>query len=198
MEETYHKVEISSKEILMNEAPPVYTASPRLLPGLPCKKPLIIVVVVVVIVLIVLGFLLMGLHITQKHTETVLQMTIQGLDGEGSSQHLSMSRKERLATFHINLHANASATVVYDFNNLLIGYRTWPGQSCYITRINKENLQSLDAVVQTFQHVQPRPLTPSLKPDKEDREELSKPLADRSLLGTTINILCSSVPIDWV
>ncbi|KAJ7305268.1 hypothetical protein JRQ81_011183 [Phrynocephalus forsythii] len=154
MEETYHKVEISSKDVLMNEAPPIYTASPRILPGLPCKKPLIIVVVVVVIVLIVLGFLLMGLHITQKHTEAVLQMTIQGLDGEGASQHLSMSRKERLATFHVNLDANASATVVYDFNNLLIGFRSWPGQSCYVARMNEENLQSLDAVVQTFQRVQ--------------------------------------------
>ncbi|KAH0623061.1 hypothetical protein JD844_030973 [Phrynosoma platyrhinos] len=190
--EVYHKMEgggsgTTSKEALMSEAPPVYSASPQL-PGLPCKKPLIIVVVVVVIVLVVLGFLLMGLHITEKHTETVLQMTIQGLDGKGSPQHLSMSQKERLATFHVYIKANSSATVVYDFSNLVIGYRSWPrGPSCYLTRMDKENIQSLDAVVKVFQQVQ----------DEEDLGGHPEPMANRSLLGTTINILCSSVPIYW-
>ncbi|CAI5783164.1 surfactant-associated C-like [Podarcis lilfordi] len=196
----------SSKDVLMIEAPPVsrsplgteflllqgYTASPRL-PGLPCKKLLIVVVVVVVIVLVVLAFGLMGLRITEKHTETVLQMTIQGLDGEGSPQHLSMSRKERLATFHVS-RVNSSATVVYDYSNLLIGYRSWPGQSCYITRMKKENIQSLDAAVKVFQNIQPKPPASSLK---ENEEGTDVPLADRSILGTTINILCSSVPIYW-
>ncbi|CAI5783165.1 surfactant-associated C-like [Podarcis lilfordi] len=182
----------SSKDVLMIEAPPGYTASPRL-PGLPCKKLLIVVVVVVVIVLVVLAFGLMGLRITEKHTETVLQMTIQGLDGEGSPQHLSMSRKERLATFHVS-RVNSSATVVYDYSNLLIGYRSWPGQSCYITRMKKENIQSLDAAVKVFQNIQPKPPASSLK---ENEEGTDVPLADRSILGTTINILCSSVPIYW-
>ncbi|XP_060643468.2 surfactant protein C [Anolis sagrei] len=193
--EVYHKME-GGKDML--ERPPVYTASPRL-PGLPCKKPLIIVVVVVVIVLVVLGFLLMGLHITEKHTETVLQMTIQGLDGKGSPQHLSMSRKERLATFHVHGAANASATVVYDFGNLVIGYRSWPeGKSCYLTRMDKENIQSLDEVVKVFQHIQPKSFMPTFKGGKE-KETGNDPeaLADRSMLGTTINILCSSVPIYW-
>lgn len=45
-------------------------------------------------------------------------MTIQGLDGEGSLQHLSMTRKERLATFHVRVDGNTSATVVYDYTNV--------------------------------------------------------------------------------
>lgn len=51
--------------------PQDYSASSPRLPGLPCKKLLIGVVVVVVIVLVVLAFGLMGLHITEKHTEKV-------------------------------------------------------------------------------------------------------------------------------
>nr|XP_056716773.1 pulmonary surfactant-associated protein C [Euleptes europaea] len=183
------------KEVLLMEAPPDYTASPRF-PGLPCKKLLIVVVVVVVIVLVVLGFLLMGLHITEKHTETVLQMTIQGLDGEGPLQHLSMTRKERMATFHARVNGNTSATVVYDYSNLLIGYRPWPGQSCYITKMNKENIQSLDAIIKAFQQVQSKPITP---PHQQTEKEEGFPvlLTNRSLLSTTVNILCSSVPIYW-
>ncbi|XP_062995331.1 pulmonary surfactant-associated protein C-like [Elgaria multicarinata webbii] len=186
----------SSKDVLMLEAPPDYTASPRL-PGLPCKKLLIVVVVVVVIVVVVLAFGLLGLQSAEKHTETVLQMTIQGVYGEGPPQHLSMSRKERLATFHVNAEVNSSATVVYDYSNLLIGYRSWPGESCYITRMHKENIQSLDSVVGVLQHIQPKPLVPSHKRGEEGADGLSAPLADRSILGTTINILCSSVPIYW-
>ncbi|XP_054854589.1 pulmonary surfactant-associated protein C [Eublepharis macularius] len=185
-----------SKEILLMEAPPRYTASPRL-PGLPCKKLLIGVVVVVVIVLIVLGFLLMGLHITEKHTETVLQMTIRGLDGEGSLQHLSMTQKERLATFHAHVDGNSSATVVYDYSNLLIGYRSWPGESCYITKMNKENIQSLDTVIKAFQQVQTKPLISPRQQSEEEEGGFPVLLTDRSLLSTTVNILCSSVPVYW-
>ncbi|XP_053126011.1 pulmonary surfactant-associated protein C-like isoform X2 [Hemicordylus capensis] len=151
-------MQTSSKEALLAEAPPDYSASPRL-PGLPCKKMLIVVVVVVVIVLVVLGFLLMGLHISEKHTETVLQMTIQGLDGKTSPQHLSMSRKEQVATFQVNGNLNSSATVVYDYSNTKL-------------------------------------LKPSLKQSEEEGGHPA-PLADRSALGTTLNILCSHLPVYW-
>ncbi|XP_060107093.1 pulmonary surfactant-associated protein C [Heteronotia binoei] len=187
---------MDSKEVLLMEAPPDYTASPRL-PGLPCKKLLIVVVVVVVIVLVVLGFLLMGLHITEKHTETVLQMTIQGLDGDGSLQHLSMTRKERLATFHVRVDSNTSATVVYDYSNLLIGYRSWPGPSCCVTKMNKENIPSLDDITKSFQKVQCKLPTAPHQQTEEKEEGLLVFLTDRSLLSTTVNILCSSVPIYW-
>ncbi|XP_053126010.1 pulmonary surfactant-associated protein C-like isoform X1 [Hemicordylus capensis] len=188
-------MQTSSKEALLAEAPPDYSASPRL-PGLPCKKMLIVVVVVVVIVLVVLGFLLMGLHISEKHTETVLQMTIQGLDGKTSPQHLSMSRKEQVATFQVNGNLNSSATVVYDYSNLLIGYRSWPGQSCHVTRMNKEDIQGLEAVAKVFQQAQTKLLKPSLKQSEEEGGHPA-PLADRSALGTTLNILCSHLPVYW-
>ncbi|XP_066495732.1 surfactant protein C [Tiliqua scincoides] len=191
--EKTNKMESDSKKILLMESPPDYLASSPRLPGLPCKKLLIGVVVVVVIVLVVLAFGLMGLRITEKHTETVLQMTIQGLDGKGSPQHLSMSQEERLATFQVRVNANSSATVVYDFVNLLIGYRSWPGQSCYVTRMHKENIQSLKVVVKDFHNAQLKPHTQN----EEEEEGLPRPLADRSAMGTTINILCSDIPVFW-
>lgn len=45
-------------------------------------------------------------------------MTIHGLDGDGSLQHLSMTRKERLATFHVRVDGNTSATVLYDYSHV--------------------------------------------------------------------------------
>nr|XP_013798929.1 PREDICTED: pulmonary surfactant-associated protein C [Apteryx mantelli mantelli] len=175
----------SSKEALMEEAPPRYTASPRL-PCIPhqLKCLLIVVVVVVLLVVVVVGFLLLGLHITETHAETVLRMTIQSLDGEGSPQQLAMSKKERTGTFAVKDGLNSSAMVVYDYSKLLISYRSWLHQACYVTRMDEDNIQGLDAVTAAFRH-------------RQAEERLHAPLADRSLLSTTANILCSVVPIYW-
>ncbi|NWT06045.1 PSPC protein, partial [Mionectes macconnelli] len=177
----------SSKEALMEEAPPRYTESPRL----PCashqlKGVLTAVVMAVVLVVVVAAFLLVGLHITEAHAETVLRMTIHGLDGEGTPQRLSMSKKERTGTFSVQDGLNASATVVYDYSKLLVGYRSWQHRACYITRVARDNFPGLDAVTDTFQRRQ-----------AEQVGDSAVPLADRSILGTTINILCSAVPVYW-
>ncbi|KAM3830998.1 surfactant protein C [Vipera latastei] len=182
------KMDDSSKLALTSEPPPDYTESPKP-PDLPSRTLLIVAMIIVGMVLAVLTFLLAGLHITEKHTEAVLQMTIQGLDGKGSSQHLAMSRKERLAIFPIHMKLNSSATVVYDYSNLVIGYRSWPGKSCYVIKMNQKDIQSLDVVTEIFQHVQePPPLRPLGQREKP---------ADRSRLGAALNLLCSTLPVSW-
>ncbi|NXQ24301.1 PSPC protein, partial [Alaudala cheleensis] len=177
----------SSKEALMEEAPPRYTESPRL-PCIPNElKSLLLMVALVLVALVMVNvaFLLLGLHLSESHAETVLRMTIRGLDGEGSPQQLAMSKKERSGTFAVRDGLNATAAVVYDYSKLLVGYRSWRGGACYITRLDKDNLPGLDAVTETFQRRQ------------EEDGDKAVPLADRSILGTTINILCSSVPVFW-
>uniref|UniRef100_A0A8C4YBK5 Surfactant protein C n=1 Tax=Gopherus evgoodei TaxID=1825980 RepID=A0A8C4YBK5_9SAUR len=141
-------MDVSSKEALI-EAPPDYTPVPRI----PCLSPhlkrlLIIMVVVVIIVLVVLGFLLMGLHISEKHTETVSTvLKTQGQWFRGASPAVT-------GTFHIKAAINSSATVVYDYHHLLICYKSWQGRACYITKMDKENIQGLDTIAKMFQHFQ--------------------------------------------
>ncbi|XP_063276057.1 pulmonary surfactant-associated protein C [Prinia subflava] len=179
----------SSKEALMEEAPPRYTESPRL-SCIPHElKSLLLLVALVVVALVVVNvtFLLLGLHLSESHAETVLRMTVQGLDGQGGPQQLAMSKRERTGTFAVRDGLNASATVVYDYGKLLVGYRSWRHRACYITRVDKDNFPGLDAVTESFQRRQ-----------DEDAGDKAVPLADRSILGTTINILCSAVPVFWV
>ncbi|XP_026570945.1 pulmonary surfactant-associated protein C [Pseudonaja textilis] len=191
-----YKMDDSNKLALMSESPPDYTESPKP-PDLPWGKLFIMAMAVVGMALLALTFLLAGLHITEKHAEAVLQMTIQGLDGKGSSQHLTMSQKEKLAIFPIHMKLNSSATVVYDHSNLVIGYRSWPGKSCYVTRMNPKDIQSLDALAEIFQHVQePPPLLPHEQGEKPV-ENLSAVPAQRSTLGVAINLLCGSLPVYW-
>ncbi|NXT63649.1 PSPC protein, partial [Chaetops frenatus] len=178
----------SSKEALMEEAPPRYTEPPRL-PCIPHElKSLLLMVALVVVALVVVNvtFLLLGLHLSESHAETVLRMTIQGLDGEGTPQQLAMSKKERIGTFAVRDGLNASATVVYDYGKLLVGYRSWRHRACFVTRLDKDNLPGLDAVTEAFQRRR-----------DEEAGDKAVPLADRSILGTTVNILCSAVPVFW-
>ncbi|XP_054150634.1 pulmonary surfactant-associated protein C [Melozone crissalis] len=182
-------MEDSSKEALMEEAPPRYTESPRL-PCIPHElKSLLLMVALVVVALVVVNitFLLLGLHLSESHAETVLWMSIQGLDGEGSPQQLAVSRGDRSGTFAVRDGHNGSAAVVYDYSKLLVGYRSWCHRACYITRVDKDNFPGLDAVTETFQRRQ----------DEDKAGDKAVPLADRSILGTTINILCSAVPVFW-
>ncbi|XP_034976150.1 pulmonary surfactant-associated protein C-like isoform X2 [Zootoca vivipara] len=158
---------------------------PRLLLHLPkmpscpvhIKRLLIIVVIVVLIVVIIVGALLMGLYITQ-----VLQMTIEGLEGGDSQLNLSVNMEEA-ATFYVKDQTNDLATVIYDFSKLLIGYKPWPGQACYVTRMDKGNIQGLDTILKGFQTA------------LREKEAFLTTLVDRSILGTTFNILCSHVPV---
>ncbi|NXL40360.1 PSPC protein, partial [Glaucidium brasilianum] len=169
--------------------PQSYTASPHL-PCIPhqLKCLLVGVVTVVFLMVVVVAFLLLGLHITETHAETVLRMTIHGLDGEGTPQHLSMSKKERTGTFAVQDGLNASAVVVYDYSKLLVSYRSWRHRACCIIRMDKDNIPGLDAVTETFQRWQA---------EMKEAGGNAEPLADRSILGTTVNILCSTVPVYW-
>lgn len=92
--------------LLVSPLPPLpqdYSAGPRSQFRIPCcpvhlKRLLIVVVVVVLVVVVIVGALLMGLHMSQKHTEMVsrpgLAMSDSGLGemgscwrgGEGSGQ----------------------------------------------------------------------------------------------------------------
>ncbi|NXN07659.1 PSPC protein, partial [Indicator maculatus] len=169
--------------------PQRYTATPHL-PGIPqqLKCLLLGVVVVLIHVVLIVAFLLLGLHITETHTETVLQMTIHGLDAEGTPQQLSLRQRERAGTFAVRDGHNATAMVVYDYSKLLVGYRSWQQPACYISRVDKDNIPGLDAVTQTFQRRQA---------ELKGTGASAMPLADRSMLGTTVNILCSTVPVYW-
>ncbi|NXR10892.1 PSPC protein, partial [Semnornis frantzii] len=170
--------------------PQRYTATPHLPGILPhqLRCLLLAVVVVVIHVVVIVAFLLLGLHITETHTETVLQMTTHGLGGTDPPQHLSMSQRERTGTLAVPDGLNASAMVVYDYSKLLVGYRSWRHQVCYVRRLDRDSIPGLDSVTDSFRRRQA---------ELEGAGGNARPLADRSILGTTMNILCSTVPVYW-
>ncbi|NWT06041.1 PSPC protein, partial [Mionectes macconnelli] len=164
---------------------------------------LIVVVVVVLLVVIIAGALLMWLHVDQSHADAVSGRPVPhpGAHGEGVLQALrsppssllqvlrmglwgGLAWEEDAATFYLDNGDGDAATVVYDYRNLLVSYRSRLHRACYITLVDKDNIPGLDAVAETFQR-------------RQDGQRISLPLADRSLLGTTASILCSALPVYW-
>ncbi|XP_034879039.1 pulmonary surfactant-associated protein C isoform X1 [Mirounga leonina] len=146
-------MDVGSKEVLI-ESPPDYSAANQGRFGIiPCcpvslKRLLIVVVVIVLVVVVIVGALLMGLHMSQKHTEMVLEMSIGGPEAQ---QRLALQeRAGTTATFPIG----SSGIVVYDYQRLLIAYKPAPGTCCYVMKMAPENIPSLEALTRKFQNFQ--------------------------------------------
>ncbi|XP_010188531.1 PREDICTED: pulmonary surfactant-associated protein C-like [Mesitornis unicolor] len=134
----------------------------------------VVVEEVVLLGVIIAGALLMWLRADQRHTDAVLWMGLW----RGSAW------DEDAATFYVDSGDGNAATVIYDYKNLLVSYRSQLHRACYITRMDQDNILGLDTITETFQR-------------RQAEERLAMPLVDRSILGTTVSILCSIVPIYW-
>ncbi|KAF6307133.1 surfactant protein C [Rhinolophus ferrumequinum] len=190
-------MDVGSKEVLM-ESPPDYSAAPRGRLGIPCcpvhlKRLLIVVVVVVLVVVVIVGALLMGLHMSQKHTEMVLEMSIAGPEAQ---QRLALSeRVGTTATFSIG----STGIVVYDYQRLLIAYKPAPGTYCYIMKMAPEAIPSLEALTRKFQNFQVKPEVPPAKLSQEKGHDTgSASNGDLDFLGNTVNTLCGEVPLYYI
>ncbi|XP_006047984.1 pulmonary surfactant-associated protein C [Bubalus bubalis] len=193
-EGVYSKMDVGSKEVLM-ESPPDYTAVPGGRLRIPCcpvniKRLLIVVVVVVLVVVVIVGALLMGLHMSQKHTEMVLEMSIAGPEAQ---QRLALSeRVGSTATFFIG----STGTVVYDYQRLLIAYKPAPGTCCYIMKMAPQNIPSLEALTRKLQNFQAKPQVPSSKLGQEQGRDAGSAFSgDLAFLGRTVSTLCGEVPL---
>ncbi|XP_001373402.1 pulmonary surfactant-associated protein C [Monodelphis domestica] len=193
-------MDVGTKEALMESAlpPPDYSATPQGRFKIPCcplplKRLLIIVVVVVLVVVVIVGALLMGLHMSQKHTEMVLEMSMGGSDIQ---QRLALNRHEgAISTFSIG----SSGTVVYDYYRLLIAYKPALGATCYFTQMAPEDIPSLDVITRKFQNHLAKPSLPTANLDQEeDSHASSESQVDPAFLGTTMNVLCGEVPAYYI
>ncbi|XP_052046798.1 pulmonary surfactant-associated protein C isoform X2 [Apodemus sylvaticus] len=193
-------MDVGSKEVLM-ESPPDYSAGPRSQFRIPCcpvhlKRLLIVVVVVVLVVVVIVGALLMGLHMSQKHTEMVLEMSIGA--PETQKRLAPSEHADTTATFSIG----ATGIVVYDYQRLLTAYRPAPGTYCYIMKMAPENIPSLEAFARKFQNFQAKPSAPTSKLGQEEGRnagsESDSSGRDLAFLGLAVSTLCGELPLYYI
>ncbi|KAM5173658.1 surfactant protein C isoform 1-T1 [Callospermophilus lateralis] len=196
-------MDAGSKEVLM-ESPPDYSAGPRGQFRIPCcpvnlKRLLIVVVVVVLVVVVIVGALLMGLHMSQKHTEMVLEMSIGAPEAQ---QRLALSKHAgTTATFSIG----STGIIVYDYQRLLTAYKPAPGTYCYIMKMAPDNIPSLEALTRKFQNLQvgvfsfqTKPANPKLGQEEGHEGGSASSGGDLAFLGLVVSTLCGEVPLYYI
>ncbi|CAO2591520.1 Pulmonary surfactant-associated protein C, partial [Lemmus lemmus] len=190
---------------LLSPLPQDYSAGPRSQFRIPCcpvhlKRLLIVVVVVVLVVVVIVGALLMGLHMSQKHTEMVLEMSIGAPEMQkrlALSEHL-----DTIATFSVG----PTGIVVYDYQRLVTAYKPAPGTYCYIMKMAPESIPSLEAFTRKFQNFQVRcssqakPSATTSKLDREEGHDTGSESSGRDLtfLGLAVSTLCGDLPLYYI
>ncbi|KAH0518492.1 Pulmonary surfactant-associated protein C [Microtus ochrogaster] len=183
-----------------------YSAGPRSQFRIPCcpvhlKRLLIVVVVVVLVVVVIVGALLMGLHMSQKHTEMVLEMSIGAPEAQ---KRLALSEHmDTIATFSVG----PTGIVVYDYQRLVTAYKPAPGTYCYIMKMAPESIPSLEAFTRKFQNFQvsmcssqAKPSATTSKLDGEEGRDTGSETSGRDLtfLGLAVSTLCGELPLYYI
>uniref|UniRef100_A0A8D0BS55 Surfactant protein C n=1 Tax=Salvator merianae TaxID=96440 RepID=A0A8D0BS55_SALMN len=181
-------------EINMPSEPPAY----RFIPRVPKERKEMILIAVVLVLLstVVIGAILIGVYMTQQHTEKVIKMVSNKSDGEVVEQTLMVNNQESVAVFQIQSNTTL-ATVVYDYEKRLIGFRIKDKKQCSVVAMDAVDIPSLHEITQGIEHFDELASSGGDSGDYVTYSFKQGERADRATLGTTVNILCSDVPVYW-
>ncbi|XP_043926878.1 pulmonary surfactant-associated protein C-like [Protopterus annectens] len=156
------------------------------------KKTTCIAGTVTAIVVTALIAVLLGVFLTQKHYETILQTIMKGQNGKDQSLVATVNNRENVVTFYVS-EGNVSATLVYDYAHSVIGYKATDKNVCFISKMDKERFPSLNEILDKMKN--------PVGTEEETQQLVIIPtqlkVVDRTVLGQTINILCNEVNIYW-
>uniref|UniRef100_A0A803JE27 Surfactant protein C n=1 Tax=Xenopus tropicalis TaxID=8364 RepID=A0A803JE27_XENTR len=150
-------------------------------------------IILILTAIIVVGATLIGVYMTQKYTEAVVQMALSGQNGEKVQQTVMVSDKENIALFYVKTN-NESSTILYDYKQELITFRQMNSEKCYIMNINQTNAPKLKDILNDIKRFQ---ATNTTRLNNINYNLLEGEEADNIKLGITVNILCSDSTIYW-
>ncbi|XP_053307561.1 pulmonary surfactant-associated protein C-like [Spea bombifrons] len=170
--------------------PPVYSFLPKSVEGR--KSWALILLLLLVLILIVIGSALIGVYLTQKHTERMVAMAFNSMDGEEVTQTVFVDELENVAVIFVNTN-NHSAAVLYDYRRNLIAFKEPDSRKCFVTGMDRET-PSASAVISAAEsfHTHDAPADNVLSYNLMEKEA-----ADPAELGIGINILCRDLPVYW-
>ncbi|XP_072281454.1 surfactant protein C-like [Pyxicephalus adspersus] len=150
------------------------------------------VIVLVLLAIIVVGATLIGVYMTQMHTQAVVEMAFQTKSGEKVQQTVMLNDEVNMVAFYVSSN-NVASTILYDYNHGLIGLIGTNGKNCYIVKVKGFNFPTMADILKSIKQFQQQNTTSAsdlynLVPGEE---------ADRTTLSVPINILCSDIPIHW-
>uniref|UniRef100_A0A8C5MX17 Surfactant protein C n=1 Tax=Leptobrachium leishanense TaxID=445787 RepID=A0A8C5MX17_9ANUR len=150
-------------------------------------------VVITLLAVIVVGATLIGVYMTQKHTEAVIEMAFNAKSGEKVQQTVMVNDEENVAAFYVSTN-NVSSTIIYNYKHGIIGLRRTSGAKCFVLDMNTVNAPTMEEILRGIKRFQQQNSTADAELNYSITEGDE---ANRTKLGIAVNILCSDVPIFW-
>ncbi|KAM5132156.1 uncharacterized protein ACMZJ9_018923 [Mantella aurantiaca] len=168
-----------------------YSLFPRI--KQPKKKWIVGVSLALLLVTITVVSALVAIYTTQKHTETMVMMSLTSEDGYNFQQTIFVNEQENVAVFFVLMN-NSSSTILLDYKQGIIAIRTSSSTKCYLLRmfeVQTQAIPEIQAMIRNFQ-------INNTPPSKQIVYNIAPiKVANRVNLGIKINILCCDVPIYW-
>ncbi|KAG8568194.1 hypothetical protein GDO81_013912 [Engystomops pustulosus] len=148
---------------------------------------------VVLMVGIIVTATLVGVYMTQKHTEKMVTLVYNAMDGQKVQQMITVNEQETMAVIFVK-SSNGSVTVLYDYKKNVIGIRQMNSSACYVLRMDRSHTPSIRDILKQMDYIKSHNVTSdaeitySLEPD-----QVANPID----VGMSVNILCNDVSIYW-
>ncbi|KAM5132158.1 surfactant protein C-like [Mantella aurantiaca] len=128
---------------------PPYSTFPNM--KQPKKKWIVGVSVAFLLVLITIVATLIGVYMTQKHTETMVTMAFNSQNGQNSQQTILVNEQEDVAVFMV-LTNNSSSTILLDYKRKIIGIRTSSNTVCHLLRMDEVQTPSISEILKMIKN----------------------------------------------
>uniref|UniRef100_H2ZUU2 BRICHOS domain-containing protein n=1 Tax=Latimeria chalumnae TaxID=7897 RepID=H2ZUU2_LATCH len=117
-----------------------------------------------------------------------------GNDGKVTQQTVNIDNVGNVASVNINAGQQSSSSV-FDYNNGFIGYRLFLKKSCYVAKMNKAKIPTLEQISKIVHEAKDEKQT--APPHGVQYTVSSTPVKNPASLGKSIDTLCRDVPTYW-
>ncbi|XP_069804384.1 surfactant protein C-like [Dendropsophus ebraccatus] len=145
------------------------------------------------LVLLIVAPTLIGVYMTQKHTEKMVTLVFNARDGLRVQQTISVNQQEDMAAIFVSSR-NYSGAVLYDYRRNLIGIRKMNSSVCHVLRMERSQTPSIQDILTLMENVKTQNTSSDYQITYSIVQEQKAQPAD---VGMMVNILCSNVDIYW-
>lgn len=141
---------------------------------------------------IIVAATLIGVYMTQKHTEQMVSLVSNAVDGKKVQQTISINVQENMAAI-FSSSGNYSTTVLYDYRRDIITIRNTDSSGCYVLRMDKPQTPSIRDFLRHMDYIRTHNASSSQITYSITPEQTAHPMD----VGMSVHLLCSDVAIYW-
>ncbi|KAM5132568.1 surfactant protein C-like [Mantella aurantiaca] len=170
---------------------PPYSIFPKLVSTR--KKWIVGVSAVLILALIVVAGSLVGVYMTQKHTEQMVTVAFANAEGENIVQTVSVNERDEIAAVYVRSD-KYSGTFLFDYKKKLIAFRKPNSTKCFVLRMEETKTPALSALLKGVEYLREHDPTAN---DKVTYNFEAVEEANPADVGSSVYLMCSDANIYW-